>query len=274
MKNSFRRTNRRKLQAAHASEMNLLDNLEYRILKRIAPDEPNVMTGEAYAGRSKLETLLGPAAIADLISCNAALDFGCGRGEDAIELARRGCSRVIGIDIQERFLLEARSAAARAGVSARCEFATGAGEHVDAIYSLDAFEHFADPAAVLGEMYRLLKPGGRVHASFGPTWYHPLGGHLFSVFPWAHLVFSERALLRWRADIRDDGAKRFSDVAGGLNQMSIRRFQRLVAESPFTLASIECVPIRKLRPIHGKLTREFTSAIVRATLMRGLERPA
>lgn len=248
--------------------MILLDDLEYRILKRIAPGEPDVLSGEVYSGRSKLETLLGPAALADLVACETALDFGCGRGEDAIELARRGCRHVVGIDIQERFVTEARSAAARAGVSERCEFSTGTDKQVDAIYSLDAFEHFSDPAAILLDMHRLLKPGGRVHASFGPTWYHPLGGHLFSVFPWAHLVFTEHALLRWRADIRNDGATRFAEVAGGLNQMSIRRFQRLVDRSPFTCASIECVPIRKLSRIHGRLTREFTSAVVRATLVR------
>jgi hypothetical protein len=56
-----------------------------------------------------------------------------------------------------------------------------------------------------------------------------LGGHLFSVFPWAHLIFSEQALIRWRSDFKSDGATRFSEVAGGLNQMTIRRFERLIA---------------------------------------------
>ena len=41
-------------------------------------------------------------------------------------------------------------------------------------------------------------------ASFGPPWYHPLGGHIFSVFPWAHLVFSEKVLLRWRKKFRPE----------------------------------------------------------------------
>jgi hypothetical protein len=54
--------------------------------------------------------------------------------------------------------------------------------------------------AILEIMYGLLKPDGRVMLCFGPIWYHPLGGHLFSVFPWAHLVFSEAALIQWRLD--------------------------------------------------------------------------
>jgi len=116
-------------------------------------------------------------------------------------------------------------------------------------------------------MYNLLKPGGCVLASFGPTWYHPLGGHLFSVFPWAHLLFSEPALIRWRANVRPDGATRFSEVEGGLNQMTIARFERLVSTSQFKIQEIETVPIRKLRPIHCRVTREFTTAVVRAKLI-------
>jgi hypothetical protein len=51
-------------------------------------------------------------------------------------------------------------------------------------------------------MQARLNPGGEVAASFGPTWYHPLGAHLFGVFPWAHLISSEEALIRWRSDFR------------------------------------------------------------------------
>jgi len=80
-----------------------------------------------------------------------------------------------------------------------------------------------------------------------------LGGHLFSVFPWAHLLFSERALIRWRSDFKTDGATRFSEVAGGLNQMTM---------SPLRMSWMECVPIRKLHRLHNYLTREFTTSIV------------
>jgi SAM-dependent methyltransferase len=163
----------------------------------------------------------------------------------------------------------ARARAEAAGVSDRCTFGTTAPERpVDLIYSLDSFEHFADPALVLRQMHDLLRPGGQVLISFGPTWFHPLGGHLFSVFPWAHLVFSERALLRWRSHLRSDGATRFAEVEGGLNQMTIRRFERLVAASPFRLVHLTPVPIRAVRRLHNRVTREFTSAIVRCVLER------
>ena len=50
--------------------------------------------------------------------------------------------------------------------------------------------------------------------------------------------------------------------------MSIARFERMAAESAFEVETIEAVPIRKLRPVHCKWTREWTTAIVRARLQK------
>lgn len=196
------------------------------------------------------------------------VDFGCGEGTEAIEMARKGAAKVMGIDIREDVLSIARQKAGAAGVQDRCSFGTSASELADIIVSLDAFEHFGRPDEILRIMHGLLKPGGEVWVSFGPTWYHPMGGHLFSVFPWAHLVFSERALIRWRSDFKSDGATKFSETAGGLNQMTIKRFETLVAASSFEVADLELVPIRKLQPVHNSLTREFFTAIVRCRLKR------
>jgi SAM-dependent methyltransferase len=155
------------------------------------------------------------------------------------------------------------------GVADKCLFATEYDGQVDTIISLDSFEHFADPADILQRMAHLLTPGGKVLVSFGPTWYHPLGGHFFSVFPWAHLLFTERALIRWRSIYKGPGARTLEEA--GLNKMTIRRFRRLVQESPFTFESFEAVPIRRVARFQNALTREFTSAIVRCVLVK---RPA
>lgn len=223
------------------------------------------MSGEVYKGKIKIKTLLGDGVF-DQLRGKVVIDFGCGEGDDAIALAKNCAYRVIGIDIREAVLERARSKALREGVEGICQFCTNTDERADAVVSIDSFEHFSDPFSALMKMYQLLRPGGAVFISFGPTWYHPLGGHLFSVFPWAHLVFSEEALIRWRSDLRSDGATRFSEVAGGLNQMTIGRFEKLVRQSPFVIDFLETVPIRRLRPIHTRLTREFTTSIVRCKL--------
>lgn len=227
--------------------------------------EKNKLDGTAYAGSSKIETLLGK----DFWNCipgKVVIDFGCGVGTDAIEMAKHGARKVIGVDIQQRFLEQARRAAAQAGVGAVCEFATTPSEPADVIVALDSFEHFADPAAILKIMGTMLKPDGQIIAAFGPTWYHPYGGHLFSIFPWSHLLFTERAQCRWRATFKTDGATRFHEVEGGLNQMTIRRFRKLVESSGLEFAEFEPVPIRKLKWLANPLTREFTTAIVRCKL--------
>lgn len=242
----------------------MLTDLQYLILKRLAPLN---MEATAYANKSKVLALLGSDFYSS-IQGKTVVDFGCGTGEDAVEMAQHGAQRVIGVDLREQVLAVGRKNAEAAGVSDRCGFATVSPEKADIIVSLDAFEHFEDPAAILRIMDGLLKPEGEIHVSFGPPWYHPLGGHLFSVFPWAHLVFSEKALIRWRSDFKTDGATRFSEVAGGLNQMTIRRFERIIEESPFRFSKFEPVPIRKLQPLYNALTREFFTAIVRCRLVK------
>jgi SAM-dependent methyltransferase len=194
------------------------------------------------------------------IAGKVVIDFGCGEGADAVEMAERGARRVIGIDNREEVLQAARQKALRAGVQDTCLFVTATKELADIVVSVDSFEHFADPAEILRIMNTLLQPAGEALVSFGPTWYHPLGGHLFSVFPWAHLIFSEAALVRWRSDFKTDGATRFSEVAGGLNQMTVAKFEEF--------ASLELVPIKKLRHFHNRLTREFTTAMVRCRLVK------
>jgi len=241
--------------------------LVYRLLRRLSSDgETGYCDGSAYAGVSKIETLLG-RQIWEATRDKVVIDFGCGDGEDAVEIAKRGARRVIGIDIRERALGKAKDLAAEQGVSDRCLFTTHTDEKADVILSVDAFEHFDDPAEILRIMRRLLRDDGCVIAAFGPTWYHPLGGHLFSVFPWAHLVFTEKSLIRWRSDFKTDGATRFCEAEGGLNQMTISRFESIVAQSDFKFAEFEPVPIRKLRPLANRLTREFTTAIVRCKLV-------
>ena len=249
------------------SERSLWTSLQYRLLRRIAPTAPTHMTGSAYANASKLQVLLGKDLL-DRIRGKDVLDFGCGVGAEAVEMA--GVARsVFGLDILPASLEKARERAAAAGVSDRCTFGTKPpAKKLDAIISLDSFEHFDDPGDILKQMFDLLRPGGQVIVSFGPPWYHPFGGHLFSVFPWAHVIFTEAALLAWRSDIRSDGARRFREVEGGLNQMTVSRFERLVGASGFRRVHLEVVPIRKLRPVANGLTREFTTSIVRCVLER------
>ena len=243
-------------------------SLGYHILRSICKDGryTGYMDGSAYEHRSKLETLLGPN-VWDDIRDKTVVDFGCGFGAEAVEMAKRGVGRVIGLDISDYYIDRAAELAQKEGIADKCTFLKHTNEKADVIVALDSFEHFADPAAILRVMRNLLRDDGSVLVAFGPTWYHPLGGHIFSPFPWAHLLFTEKALIRWRSTFNKDGATRFSEIGEGLNQMTIRRFERIIEESPFQFAEFEARPIRRLKRLANRFTREATTSIVRCKLV-------
>lgn len=244
--------------------------LGYRVLRTIRPPRAMQSSTPGTGGMSYAETMrrgLGDDWVAS-IAGKTVVDFGCGGGRGSVELAQHGARRVIGIDIRPEALQAARERAERAGVGGQCTFVSTTSESVDMVVSLDAFEHFDDPAGVLKLIHGMLRPGGHLFVSFGPTWYHPRGGHLFSIFPWSHLLFSERAQIRWRADFKGDGATCFREVSGGLNQMTIGRFKTLAVASDFQIAFCKLVPIRPLRWLHNRATREFTTSLVNALLVK------
>ena len=242
--------------------------LGVQLMTWLSPAGQNPIMDDAVAYRnvSKLQTLLG-SDIGRRLQGKVVIDFGCGFGGEAVEMAGYGVKRVIGVDIEEEYLAQARERAAAAGVGDRCLFTTAPPEPADFIVSLDSFEHFEDPAAILGIMAQYLKPDGAVLVSFGPTWYHPYGGHLLSLFPWAHLLFTEAAMLEWRRRFHPQQVAR-TVTECGLNKMTVGRFEKLISASPFRFASCEVRPIRMVRRLHNRLTREFFTAIVRCTLVK------
>jgi len=243
-------------------------NLAYNLLQHInrnGDEAGSYCDSRGYSGKSKLQLMFGKNIWRE-IKGRVVMDFGCGNGTQAIEMAQHGARRVVGIDSRQKVLDLANQKAASAGVSGFCEFTTRTAQKVDVICSIDGFEHYNDPGQVLASMKSQLKPGGKIYISFGPPWFHPYGGHLFSVFPWAHLIFTEKALIRWRSDFKSDGATRFHEVEGGLNQMTVRRFRKLVRQNDFLILEFKAIPIRKLRWLSNPLTREFMTSVVHCVL--------
>ncbi len=98
------------------------------------------------------------------------LEVAPGPGYFAIELAKLGDFRIIGLDISHTFVEIARRNAARAGseVASRVEFRQGNAadmpfkdQSFDFLLCRAAFKNFSQPIRALREMYRVLKPGGR-----------------------------------------------------------------------------------------------------------------
>ena len=98
------------------------------------------------------------------------LDIGCGSGTTVLELAARvgSSGHVLGADISKQCVLRARERIAAAGLAnaeviegdvATYSFATGG---FDLAFSRLGVMFFTDPSAALANVYRAMKPGGRV----------------------------------------------------------------------------------------------------------------
>jgi ubiquinone/menaquinone biosynthesis C-methylase UbiE len=105
--------------------------------------------------------------LAGRVACGGSiLEVAPGPGYLAIELAKLGNYRVVGLDISHTFVEIAKANATNAGVAV--EFRQGnasdmpfAADSFDCIVCQAAFKNFSEPVQALAEMHRVLRPGGK-----------------------------------------------------------------------------------------------------------------
>jgi arsenite methyltransferase len=111
-----------------------------------------------------------PFNLGELITGERVVDVGCGAGIDSLIAAKKVGpeGRVIGLDMTLAMLEKARQAANETGL-ANVEFREGYAEALpvgegwaDVVISNGVLNLMPDKAAVLEEMSRVLKPGGRL----------------------------------------------------------------------------------------------------------------
>ena len=144
---------------------------------------------QMFRWRPEMEPLIAGAEIG---AGHVALDYGCGPGWLAIELARRvGASgHVHAVDINAEMIARGERHAADEGVAERVTFHHSlddrlpvADRSVDRVITKNVLEYVSDLHATLVEMRRVLRPGGRLHvidSDWGMLAVEPLGAEMIA----------------------------------------------------------------------------------------------
>ena len=172
-----------------------------------------------------------------------ALDYCCGNGEIAVEMAKRGAAKVYGIDISTVAIENAQNLARDAGVDKVCFFKVMDAEHTvfsdqtfDIIHEYGALHHL-ELSAAFKELARILKPGGSVVCT-----------EALRHNPFIHWYRQRTPQLRTEWEV--EHILGFPEIKKGkefFSEMSLRTFH---------LAALAAVPFRKIfffEPLLGLL---------------------
>jgi SAM-dependent methyltransferase len=200
----------------------------------------------------------------DRIRGKRVLDYGCGDGWQAVAMIRHGAREVVAVDIRAEQLDATMARARQCGCAGRVRAGKAVPRDLagslDVAVSLNSLEHFGEPEHDLAMMRAAMRPGGQVIVSFSECWFNHNGSHMgfFTRVPWVNVWFSEATVMKVRSRYRDDGARRYADVPGGLNRMTLMRFERIVRESGMSVELLKFYSTRNL-PLVARIpiVREF-----------------
>jgi SAM-dependent methyltransferase len=183
------------------------------------------------------------------------LDVGCSTGAYSQLFTQEGAS-VHSLDIEVHPML-ATGVRGSMVVGDALELPI-ANDQFDFVFCASLIEHVPDPGHLLGELYRVLRTGGRCYVGF-PPFYSPAGGHQFKPF---HLL-GERAAVA----LAGRGRWTYANVGGrwGLHRVTIGRARQQLIESGFVIDDISTkfLPVNFARiPVLGECLTWYAQFLV------------
>lgn len=102
------------------------------------------------------------------------LDVGCGTGNFAALVAKKGAKRVLGIDYADEAIKIAQEAHKRKNLEFNKSDVSKISEKFDVIVSIGTLEHMDNPLKVLKQFKKQLRPNGKIILT-NPNWTNPRG---------------------------------------------------------------------------------------------------
>ena len=171
------------------------------------------------------------------------LDFGCGHGSLAIEIANLGAKKVIGIDLNIDLINFAKENLDQnfTTLKNKVEFEvidllkTNKFKDIDYIVTKDTFEHSSNLIKILEKFYQILKKGGMVLTGFGPLYnfYNGDHGRTEVYLPWFHIIIPEKILIKRLNRKYNKNLEKIEDL--GLSKYSFKDYVRIFKESNFEI---------------------------------------
>ncbi|WP_253401051.1 bifunctional 2-polyprenyl-6-hydroxyphenol methylase/3-demethylubiquinol 3-O-methyltransferase UbiG [Pontibacter sp. HSC-36F09] len=159
------------------------------------------------------------------------IDLGCGYGALTVDMAQRGASQVVGVDIEPNRIEDAREIVQSEypEIADRisfvcCNLKDLPDEGFDLIISKASFEHILSLDVLLADMRDKLKIGGKIVTGFGPLYNSPWGDHrrLQHKLPWTHIIFGEQYYLDKINKNRQEKVQNIYEL--GLNGYSLQEY--------------------------------------------------
>lgn len=169
------------------------------------------------------------------------LEIGCGHGALCYELAKRGATEVVGVDLDakriafaNRYFPENDPALSKVLHFSERNIHDMEERSFDMVISKSTFEHVMDLEAMLKTIHRLLTPGGALYSGFGPLYNSFDGDHrLVTLVPWGHLLLSDEVRMRKFSKKTGDPIHTVEDMT--FNMYSFRKYELIFEQSAFEI---------------------------------------
>lgn len=177
-----------------------------RMAARLAPQVELILPNgvvRTYFGENLHRLIYNKAYLSSMFqvvplpTSSSVLEVGCSDGLVCDLFAALGARSVVGVDV----MLTAGCSFPTPGVryhamdASRLQFDSNS---FDVAFSIATMEHVSEPASVIDEMIRVVKPGGHIYVQAGPLYHSPFGHHMFAYFldePWIHLRRSPQEIV-------------------------------------------------------------------------------